>query len=197
MGNTINPAVPDPNSPEFDRFFTETKSEIESMLMRRYRCQLRDAEDTAMEALEEFTEDPGGFDPRRGSVVGWVYGIARNIWRARRRTEFRFEFVPLDEDRLVDERTPDPAEEYEAWMLREDIWDTVHRLPPRQDWAMTGRYERNQSIKELMIAGGYNRNQVNFMLRQGAARVERRLRAKRAGSRRTLGAAGLSAGCAA
>jgi hypothetical protein len=46
-----------------------------------------------------------------------------------------------------------------------------------------GRFRRGMSVSELMAAGRKTRSQVDYLLRRGLARMERRLRPVRTGLR--------------
>lgn len=171
---------PDPRSPEFDRFVTETKASLVESLLIRFHCDRRTAEEVALEAIELYWQDSSGFDPLRGTPLAYLRGIACNLMRRRHRTRGRSREVPLDCLVLADPKTPDPAKRHEARSLSETLWREVRRLGPEPEWAITGIYREGKSVGELMKERNRSRRQIDHLVRQSMTRLERRLRRLRA-----------------
>jgi RNA polymerase sigma-70 factor (ECF subfamily) len=74
----------------FDAFYQEQASRLLGFL-RHYLGDAQAAQDITQETFLAFWQKPNGFDPRRGTLRGYLFGIARHRaaeWRRRRpRTE--------------------------------------------------------------------------------------------------------------
>lgn len=180
MPQTAQDPGPDPRTPEFDKFVTETTESLVESLLIRYRCDLRTAREVALEAIELYWQNSSGFDPKRGTPLAYVRGIACNLMRRRRRTLGRSREVPLDCLVLADPDTPDPARRHEARSISETLWREVSRLGPEPEWALTGIYREGKTVCELMAERNRTRRQVDHLVRRSMTRLERRLRRLRA-----------------
>ena len=87
------------------------------------------------------------FDPQRGtafSTYAWT-SIMHHVWRevklAERAHSQAREHLPLDEASSSASGTTDPAQAWEASVIRSAFWDLVSRLPERLRIVVLARYE--------------------------------------------------------
>lgn len=104
--------------------FDEVYREHVTPIWRYVRSRLpsdADAEDVCSDVFANAMRSWNGFDSRRGSVGGWLVGIARHTiadwWRKRGRE------VPVEE---IADHT-DPESDPESWTLRLDGVDDLRR----------------------------------------------------------------------
>lgn len=119
----------------FDAFYRECAPRLLGFL-RHLLSDNQAAEDTMQNAFTEIWRRPGGFDPERGSLRAYLFGVARKQamewWRRHR-----------PEDELADKPGPTYIETSSI------VADAFNRLPAEQRTLLWLREVEGQSYAEL------------------------------------------------
>ena len=119
----------------FDEFYRECAPRLLSFL-RHLLGEHQAAEDVMQSAFSELWRRPGRFDPERGSLRAWLFGVARKQamewWRKRR-----------PEDELTDKPAPCYFETSSI------VADAFNQLPAEQRALLWLREVEGQSYAEL------------------------------------------------
>lgn len=111
-------------------------------IYRRTNGNAAVADDLASETFLAAVESVAGFDPDRGTVSQWLFGIARRKLadHMRRRVRLRLVGEPLED-------TPAPAikPSYDA----ERIHDALADLPPTQRDVLNWMYRDNLTVRQI------------------------------------------------
>jgi len=109
------------------------------------------AEEVVQEIFTRVWRNADGFDPARGSVRTWLYGIARNavidVERHRSRRPPLVSFEPAEEDDPV-------AEPIEQALLRWQLQTAFERLTPDHREILRLGYFAGLSVKEIAEVTG-------------------------------------------
>ena len=108
------------------------------------RMGARDADDVVQEAFLRACGSPPPSHPR-----AWLYRVALNVLRDRRRAERGSE-----EPRVPLSREPDPLESARDRELAALAWSAIERLPERQRAALWLRVQRHMDYDEVAVALG-------------------------------------------
>jgi RNA polymerase sigma factor (sigma-70 family) len=115
----------------------------------------RDAEEVAQDAFVRAWRYAASFDPRRGTVLGWLLGIARNVAmdRARvtaRRPEQPLAHLPLHlpADGIDPEEAADQRDNL-GWVI-----DQLRSLPDEQREALLAASLYGLSVREIAESSG-------------------------------------------
>jgi RNA polymerase sigma-70 factor, ECF subfamily len=124
------------NVEAFDAFYRENQPRLHAFL-RQLVGDPQAAEDVAQETFTQIWKRPGGFQPERGTLRGYLYGIGRKRaaewWRKKVPTE------PADLDKIATSRTADHSIIHDAW----------GRLPEEQRSLLWLREVEGRSYAEL------------------------------------------------
>lgn len=130
------------------------------------------AEEAVQDTLVRAWRHADRFDPRRGSLPGWLFTIARNVTtdRFRRRSTRPREVAPLDEDDapLTD---ADVERALEAWQLAE----ALHGLTPEHRQAVVEVHYLGYSVREVADRHGLPVGTVKSRLYYGLRAMRLRL----------------------
>ncbi len=122
----------------FDRVYRENAPRLRAFL-RQIVGSFQTAEDLTQEIFTQLWSRPGGFDPSRGSVRAYLFGIGRHRaaewWRGRRSE------TPLEDDRC----TTCDLERGSA------MADALEHLPAEQRMLLWLREVEGQSYAELAV----------------------------------------------
>ena len=135
-----------------------------------------DAEDLVQDTFLRVWRTGSAFDPRRGSLDGWILLIARSlaIDLLRRRTVERKRLSSLSS---VTDVTVEPGPEWhtEQRDLIEHVLKSMHRLPPRQRSAVALAYLGERSSAQVAKSQGIPLGTVKNRIRAGIATLRRTL----------------------
>jgi RNA polymerase sigma-70 factor (ECF subfamily) len=127
------------NREEFRQAFDRHKDSVYRFAWRMTNSP-ETAEDVAQEVFLALLSKPGGFDPARGELRGFLFGAARNQVRKRWRDANRW--AELDEDAFV----APPVAELET---SEAVAAAIRALPPLQrEVLLLSEYEE-LSLEEI------------------------------------------------
>lgn len=125
----------------FNAFYLENAPRLHSFLRQILRDH-QTAEDVAQESFTQLWQRPNGFDPERGTLRTYLFGIGRkraaDWWRRQRST------APIDVDRPSINHTE----------TRSAVGDAFHRLPEEQRTLLWLREVEGQSYAELSATLG-------------------------------------------
>ena len=138
-----------------------------------------DADEVAQDAFVRAWRYAASFDPRRGTVAGWLLGITRNaavdrIRLASTRRE-RFDlFQPGDllADVAVDDEAPGSAERRDAISR---IGRSLREIPPAQQEALLAVTLRGLTTSEYAEAAGVPLGTAKTRVRLGLRKLRQRL----------------------
>jgi RNA polymerase sigma-70 factor, ECF subfamily len=135
-----------------------------------------DAEDLVQDTFLKVWRTGSAFDPRRGSLDGWILLIARSlaIDLLRRRTVERKRLTSLSS---VTDVTVELGPEWhtEQRDLIEHVLKSMHRLPPRQRSAVALAYLGERSSAQVAKSQGIPLGTVKNRIRAGIATLRRTL----------------------
>ena len=135
-----------------------------------------DAEDLVQDTFLRVWRTGSAFDPRRGSLDGWILLIARSlaIDLLRRRTVERKRLSSLSS---VTDVTVELGPEWhtEQRDLIEHVLKSMHRLPPRQRSAVALAYLGERSSAQVAKSQGIPLGTVKNRIRAGIATLRRTL----------------------
>ncbi|MGA2084411.1 MAG: sigma-70 family RNA polymerase sigma factor [Terracidiphilus sp.] len=120
----------------FDAFYRETAPRLQAFL-RQIVGSREAAEDVAQETYTRLWNRPNGFQPERGSLCGYLYGVGRNRaaeWWRRQSPSAEAAEEPMEADR---------AESCSV------MGDALRRLPEEQRSLLWLREVEGQSYAEL------------------------------------------------
>ena len=153
--------------------FGEVYREHVAPIWRYVRTRLpsdTDAEDVTSEVFAEAIRSWDRFDAGRGTVGGWLVGIARHEhadwWRKRGRE------VPV-EDAVVE--GIDPEGDPESWALRLDGTDVLRRnlglLSPREREAVALRFGAELSSEQIGSAMGISATAARMLVYRAVGKL--------------------------
>ncbi|MGH3433219.1 MAG: RNA polymerase sigma factor [Thermocrispum sp.] len=153
--------------------FGATYREHVTPIWRYVRARLpsdTDAEDVTSEVFTEAMRSWSSFDQARGSVGGWLVGIARHAvadwWRRTGRER------PYPD---VDPQPAAPAEDPEGAVLRRDGADEVRRhlgrLTPREREAVALRFGTDLSSEEIGSAMGISATAARMLVYRAVGKL--------------------------
>jgi RNA polymerase sigma-70 factor, ECF subfamily len=135
------------------------------------------AEDVTQETFMVLIEQPRRFDPRRGSLLSFLYGVARN--QVLRRSERERPFVPLDLPQA--DGAADPADTLQGLLRRERIdmtWRALLDLPPHYREVIVLCEFEHMSYDEVAGLLDCPVGTVRSRLHRGRARLAEKLQAR-------------------
>jgi RNA polymerase sigma factor (sigma-70 family) len=143
-----------------------------------------DADEVAQDAFLRAWRYAASFDPRRGSVVGWLMGITRNaaVDRARLSSVARTRVEPSDLDGIHDPEAGDAVLDDEAARIaeRHDLLAHVARswktLPPEQQAALAAVTVRGLTAREYAEAAGIPLGTAKTRIRLGLRRLRQNVK---------------------
>jgi RNA polymerase sigma-70 factor (ECF subfamily) len=112
--------------------------------------------------------------PDAGDLKAWLYGIARNRWRKRRRDARRLA-MSLDEIDELQEQTPGPQALALLASERERVVRAVADLPPDYREALALRVFEELSYREIARALAINENLARWRAHQARRMLAARL----------------------
>lgn len=153
--------------------FAATYREHVTPIWRYVRARLpsdADAEDVTSEVFAQAVRSWDGFDPARGSVGGWLIGIARHVladfWRKRDRE------VP-SEDPQSDGTDADDGPE--SWALRLDGADDLRRhlglLSLREREAIALRFGSELTSEQIGAAMGISATAARMLVYRAVGKL--------------------------
>lgn len=129
---------------------------LESFFRRRIGGDLELDLELAQETLVRASEKIHDFDPEKGSLERWIFGIARNLFKNRLRAQARRKEVSINAfvELLWEEDAPDGPDPAETSELREEIRWALARLSERQRAIFIAFEESGLSLAEIASARG-------------------------------------------
>jgi RNA polymerase sigma-70 factor (ECF subfamily) len=121
---------------------------------------------------------------RAGDLKAWLYGIARNRWRKRCRTEYRGSgplFQPLDAAGETIDPAPGPEETILAGWAAERVARAVAGLPPDYREAFVLRVFQELPYPQIAELLGIGEGLARWRVHQGRLRLRRQLSPGQAG----------------
>jgi len=130
-----------------------------------------EAEDLAQTALERAIRALPRFDPRRGDVEGWLWGIVANAAgdarRGARRRRLLVQSLVRRADRLAYQAPPETADEV--------LLTAVRRLPGRQRAAIALRYGADLDLQTVGATLGVSVAGTSMLIRRALDRLRAEL----------------------
>lgn len=157
---------------DFERLFDEHAQPLFGFLV--YRAGDRAlAEDIMADTFERALRARGRFDPRRGTEKGWLYAIALNLLRdRRRRTEAEERAMQLLGTSLPAE-DPDPLEQVIA--DRDQIHRVLRGLSAEEREAIALRYAGDLSLREIAKLTGERQTTVESRIYRALRKLRQEL----------------------
>ena len=163
----MNPAHPATTPPDLDRLFRESAGDLERYFLRRHGSP-EEARDLVQEVFLQLAKSKAR---PRGSIRGYLFGIARNLsagwWRKHFRRP-RLESIEDHPDATVD--TAKPADE-----RLEQAREILSNLPPRDREILEFRLGLGLSYAETADALGIPIGTVRSRLHHAIAELRERL----------------------
>ena len=144
------------------------------------------AEDVTQESFVVLIRDLARYAPERSSLGTYLYGVARNLTRARLRRDRRF--IAL-EDAAERTMADDPAEALDAFQERASLRRAIRALPSRYREVVILCAIQGLTYAEASIALKTPVGTVRSRLNRGKHAIARRLLEEREGDRVLSGAA--------
>ena len=152
---------------EFKTAFDEHKDAVYRFAWRMSGSPAA-AEDITQNAFVGLLRDPGRFDPARGTLRGFLLGIARNLALKHWRAEHRFE--PLDDEAMVAEPV-----DLDRGQVGDIVGRAVRALPPLQcEVVILVEYE-GLTLAEVARAVGADVGTVKSRLHRARENLRRAL----------------------
>lgn len=105
------------------------------------------------------------FDPRHGTVYGWLLGIARNKLRDHlRKTHRAVDDLATKAEGIVDAGSVDPDQSLVAAEARETVLRTLDALEDEERLALEWKYMESLSVREMAERLGRTEKAVEAML---------------------------------
>ncbi len=127
-----------------------------------------DAEDLTSEAFERGLRYRSSYDPRKGTPLTWLVGIARRCIADR-----AGRVLPIPTDELADRPSHDDVETDSV--LRLSVRDAVARLPERDRELVALRYGADLTARQIAELLGLKTNAVEVALHRLHARLREEL----------------------
>jgi len=113
--------------------------------------------DVVQESFLEAARSARGFDPQRGPIRAWLFGIARRqvalYFRRKHRQAVATADVSGDaEDKAAVDTSPGPAEQMEAVELAQQVRATLTRLPTDYELLLTAKYIQGDTVSQIAVA---------------------------------------------
>ena len=164
MSETLTAAaidVPDDAQVAFDELYRESRDDLFAYVAGMLRDRSA-AEDITMQAFERAYRRRRGFNPKRGSRRGWLFGIARNaaldeLRRRRRHTALAAE----PEDAEAAHAAEDAAE---TSLRRSTVRAAMERLPSRDRELVALKYFAGLSNAEIATVVGISESNAGTKL---------------------------------
>lgn len=157
----------------FDRWFQE-----EMPRLYRYVCyQTRDlsaAEEITATTCEKALKKIDQYDPARGELRVWLFGIARNELRAYYRT-LKQRPTPVSLERLPDFtfQTPSPEQEYQRKEAFAQILCAVAQLPEREQEVIALRFGAALPVQQIADIMGLDENHVGVLIHRTVEKLKK------------------------
>lgn len=160
--------------PEVERAFAQHKDAVFRFAWRM-SASLATAEDITQEVFLGLLRGTVRFDTTRGSLRGFLLGVARNLALKRLRTDARWE--PIDEEQFL--ARPLAVDGFEASEL---VGRAVGALPPLQREVLILAEYEECSLDEIARAVDANVGTVKSRLHRARENLRRMLAPLRAGA---------------
>ena len=130
---------------DLESVFLALHADLYGYIMARVRVR-EVAEDITQDIFIKAWEKRAQFDPKRGSLKNWLYGIALNAMRDHFRRQKHRATEELD-DTVADES--DVKGDAAVAQLHEKILEQVRMLSPKEQDLLTLRYMQGLSIEDI------------------------------------------------
>jgi RNA polymerase sigma factor (sigma-70 family) len=135
-------------------------------------CTRAAAEELTSVICEKAIQKIAAYDPSRGEIRLWIFGIARNelrmFFRARKGepAEVSIDLLP---DFVIQANSPeDEYQQKEAFL---QIIQAIRRLPEREQELISLRYGAGLPVKEIAGILNMNENQVSVILHRSLDKI--------------------------
>lgn len=148
----------------WDRFFDRYSAWVYRFAFAHLSQNKADAEDLSSDVMLVTAKSIGKFDPRRGDLDAWVFGIARH--RLARFCRKRRIDLPLIPD-LVNQPTtagPLPVSMADSAATRDVVNRALASLPERQAAVLVAKYVQGYTTDELAQQNGVSVKAVESLL---------------------------------
>ena len=161
-------------------FYRRNVSKVTGMGVRRFDSP-EDVADFVADVFVEVMRSAGGYDPRRGSAVSWLYGVGGNVAAGMRRRQARL----IDAERRVAGRALLDADDYLRVEERIDAAAALRRIHQ----AASDLPDADRRLLELIAVDGLSPAEAAQALGIGLVAARVRLLRARARLRARLSAA--------
>ena len=142
---------------------------------------LADAQDVAQDAFIRVYRKIGAFN-FNSQFSTWIYRIVVNLCRDFLRKKNRSRLVLNDngqsrpvEERIKDERTPDPAKKLLIKELKAKIDNALILLPEKQQIVFSLKYKKDMKIREIAELMGISVSTVKMHLFRATDKMQKKL----------------------
>jgi RNA polymerase sigma-70 factor, ECF subfamily len=126
------------------------------------------AEDLTATICEKALNQLHQYDPRRGTLNQWIFGIARNHLKMHFRAErFRPRIISLDGDLQVTSREDSPEDLYERQEAFRRVIQLLDRVSPQERDVIALRYGGGLTNPDIARTMAISVNQVAVLMHRG------------------------------
>lgn len=162
------------SSEQFSEIFEQYFDKVYKFFYFRLRNE-HDAEDLAAETFEKILKNLSAYEDRGYQIGAWIFTIARNVMN----DFFRKNKMKVDS---IDEMLPskEPAKEFDMMgvdrkMLKEQLWDVVKTLPPKQQTIWSLKLTEDLPHKNIAEVLGTTEANVNVMVHRSVKIIKQQL----------------------
>ena len=142
----------------------------------RYRVSSADvAEELTAKTFPRAVERLETFDPSKGELVGWVFGIARHAITDYLRAGRRWRWLPIDWLRESSSRDPSPELAMATRERQQLLAAAVAQLPDRERDVLGLKFARALTNREIAGVTGLRESHVGVVVYRAVRRVRQQL----------------------
>jgi len=142
----------------------------------RYRVGSPDAaEDLTSQTFLRALDRLATFDPRKGEIIQWIMGIARNVVRDHLRARRRWSWLPLE---WLSERTslgPDPEQGVISSEQGQRLLDAINGLTDRERDVLGLKFGAGLTNQAIASLTGLSSSHVGVIVYRAVGRLRSRL----------------------
>lgn len=159
--------------------FSEIYSEYFPRIYAYARCRTgsgAEAEDAASAVFQKACARFSQYDPARGNIAQWLFGIARNEVNSGLRRAAILKFIPLD---LFQDSAPSPQGDEGLWGAEKDVSQLIMALKgleARERDLITLKFYSEMNNREIAKISGLSESNVGTILYRCMAKLRKNLK---------------------